>query len=61
MNSYDRMIVEAIKQARTIKLITDEGTDSEVVVNILPGNKDLRYIAHDIGLAIQSHYNRLTK
>ena len=52
----DRVIIEAIRNAPRIKIVIEGGAESSEV-SFAPS----RILAHDIALAVQSHYNRLTK
>ena len=53
LDKNDRVIVEAIRKASRLKLVIDG--DSEIA--FAPS----KALSHDIALAVQSHFNRLTK
>lgn len=54
----DRMLVEAIRSARSIKLVIDEGTGDERQFVIDESRNDIQKFKHDLRLTVQDFINQ---
>lgn len=54
----DRMLVEAIRSARSIKLVIDEGTGDERQFVIDGSRNDIQKFKHDLRLTVQDFINQ---
>ncbi len=57
LENYERHMVEAIRRAKTIRIVIDEGMDTEKTFRPIFG-ADIKRITHDIAIAVQDYLNR---
>lgn len=57
LDCADRTRVEAIKRARTISIVINQGADDELTLTIR-GGQDIKKLTHDIAISFQDFFNR---
>lgn len=53
----ERTCVERTKEAQTISIIINGGMQDEFIVNVRPERIDMKKLAHDIAISLQSAFN----
>ncbi len=57
LDRADRAYVEAIKRAKTVSIVINEGRDDELTLTCRQDVRNIRELSHDIALAFQGYFN----
>ena len=57
LDRADRAYVEAIKRAKTVSIVINEGRCDELTLTCRQDVRNIRKLSHDIALAFQGYFN----
>ena len=57
LDRADRAYVEAIKRAKTVSIVINEGRGDELTLTCRQDVRNIRKLSHDIALAFQEYFN----
>jgi len=57
LSNADRILVERIRRAKSIKIVINEDSDDQTTLAARPRIKDIRKLAHEVAIAWQDYLN----